>query len=107
MYGAGHMQRRTHRQAPAIMRAKWVSHRMTQLSYVLTRAYVLLSFVHALARRVVKNYVKHHEKFTMAIVYEEPATINQVDVIWNHSGLLQESWPDSSSDTYVLTKQGL
>ena len=31
----------------------------------------------------------------MAILYELPAIINLVDVIRNHSGLLQESWPDS------------
>ena len=36
----------------------------------------------------------------MAILYEGPATINLVDVIRNHSGLLQESWPDSSIDSY-------
>ena len=85
MYGTGHMQRRTHRHIPASTRAKSVSHCMTLLAYVLTRAYVLLSFSHALARRVVKNLLKHHEKFTMAILYEEPATIILVDVILNHS----------------------
>ena len=40
----------------------------------------------------------------MAILYEGPATINLVDVIRNHSGLLQESWPDSSSDSYLPNK---
>ena len=101
------MQRLTHRHVPACTRAKWVSHRTTLLSYVLTRDYVLLSFVHALAHRVVKNFLKHHEKFTMAILCKEPATIILVNMVWNHSGLLQESWPDSSSDTYVFTKKGL
>ena len=37
----------------------------------------------------------------MAILYEGPATINLVNVIWNHSGLLQS---DSSSDSYLLNK---
>ena len=55
MYGTGHMQRRTRRQAPACTRAKWMSHRKTLLACVLTRAYELLSFAHALAHRVVKN----------------------------------------------------
>ena len=40
----------------------------------------------------------------MAILYEGPATISLVDVIRNHSGLLQESWPDSSSDSYLPNK---
>ena len=40
----------------------------------------------------------------MAILYEGPTTINLVDVIRNHSGLLQESWPDSSSDFYLPNK---
>ena len=104
MYGTGHMQRRTHRHVPESTRAKSVSHCMTLLAYVLTRAYVLLSFKHTLTLRIVKNLLKHHEEFTMAILYEEPTTIILVDVILNHSGLLQESWPDSSSDTYIFTK---
>ena len=37
-------------------------------------------FCHALAYRVVKNLLEHHESFTMAILYEGPATINLVDV---------------------------
>ena len=52
----------------------------------------------------VKNLLKHHKSFTMAILYKGPATINLVNVIRNHSGLLQESWPDSSSDFYLLNK---
>ena len=44
------------------------------------------------------------EHFTTAILYEGPATINLVNVIRNHSGLLQESWPDSSSDSYLPNK---
>ena len=91
MYGTGHMQCRTCRQAPACTHAKWVSHSMTWLACVLTRAYVLLNVAHALARRVVKNLLKHHESFTMAILYKGPTTISLVNVIRNHSGLLQES----------------
>ena len=69
MYGTGHMQRRTCRLAPACMRAKWMSHCTTFLACELTaceltRAYELLSFAHALAHRVVKNLLKHHESFT-------------------------------------------
>ena len=90
------MQRCTCRQAPASTRLKWMSHRKTLLACVLTRACVLLSFVHALACRVAKNLLKHHKKFTMAILYKGPAIINLVDVIRNHTRLLQESWPDSS-----------
>ena len=41
----------------------------------------------------------------MAILYEGPAIINLVDVIRNHSGLLQESWPDSSSYSYLPNKE--
>ena len=40
----------------------------------------------------------------MAILYEGPTTINLIDVIRNHSGLYQESWPDSSSDSYLPNK---
>ena len=40
----------------------------------------------------------------MAILYEGPATISLVDVIRNHSGLLQESWPDSSNDSFLPNK---
>ena len=40
----------------------------------------------------------------MVILYEGPATINLVDVIRNHSGLLPKSWPDSSSDSYLPNK---
>ena len=40
----------------------------------------------------------------MAILYEGPTTINLVNVIRNHSGLLQESWPDSSSNSYLPNK---
>ena len=57
------MQCGTHRQAPASTRLKWVSHRKTLLARVLTRACVLLSFVCALARRVVTNLLEHHKKF--------------------------------------------
>ena len=103
-YGTGHMQRHTHRQAPAGTHLKWVSHHMTLLMRVLTRVCVLLSFVCALARRVVKNLLKHHKSFTMAILYKGPASINLVDMIRNHSGLLQESWPDSSNDSYLPNK---
>ena len=78
------------------MCAKWVSHRTTMLACVLTRACVLLSFMHALALRVVKNLLERHKSFTMAILCEGPTTINPIDVIRNRSGLLQESWPDSS-----------
>ena len=91
-YGTGHMQRHTRRQAPASTRLKWVSHHMTLLVRVLTRVCVLLSFVCALAHRVVKNLLEHHKSFTMAILYKGPASINLVDMIRNHSGLLQESW---------------
>ena len=77
---------------------------MTLLARVLTRVCVLLGFTCALARRVVKNLLKHHKSFTMAILCEGPTTINLVDVIRNHSGLLQESWPDSSSDSYLPNK---
>ena len=101
MYSTGHMYCCTRRQAPANMRAKWVNHRTTLLPCVLTGAYVLLSFTHALACRVVKNLLKHHESFTIAILYKEPTTINLVDGIRNHSEQLQESWPDSSSNTYL------
>ena len=62
---------------------------------------MLLSFAHALARRVVKNLLEHHK---MTILYEGPATINLIDVIRNHSGLLQESWPASSSNSYLPNK---
>ena len=44
------------------------------------------------------------EHFTMAILYEEPATINLIDVIRNHTGLSQESWPDFSSNSYLPNK---
>ena len=40
----------------------------------------------------------------MAILYEGPTTINLVNMIRNHSGLLQESWPDSSSNSYLPNK---
>ena len=66
---------------------------------------MLLSLVCALTCRVVKNLLEHHKSFTMAILCEEPATINLVDVIRNHSGLLQESWPDSSSDSFLPNKE--
>ena len=46
------------------------------------------------------------EHFTMAILYEGPTPINLIDMIRNHSGLLQESWPDSSSDSYLPNKDG-
>ena len=42
--------------------------------------------------------------FTMATLYEGPTTINLVDAIRNHSELLQESWPDSSIDSYLPNK---
>ena len=61
---------------------------------------MLLSFACALTRKVVKNLLKHHKKFYHGhpmYLYEQPATINFVNVIRNHSGLLQESWPDSST----------
>ena len=57
-YGAGHMQRHTRRQAPVSAHTKWVSHHTTLLVHVLTRACVLLSFMRALARRVVKNFAQ-------------------------------------------------
>ena len=98
------MQRRTCRQTPASMRIKWVSHRTTLLERVLTRACVLLSFTCTLVHRVVKNLLEHHKSCTMAILYEGPTTINLVDVIRNHSVLLQESLPDSSSDSYLPNK---
>ena len=104
IYGTGHMQYRTRRLTPASMHTKWVSHRMTLLACLLTRACVLLSFTRALARRVIKNLLKHHKSFTMAILCKGPATINLVDMITNHSRLLQESWPDSSSDSYLPNK---
>ena len=104
MYGTGHMQRRTRRQAPASTCLKWVSHCKTLLVRVLTRACVLLSFARALAHKVVKNLLEHHKSFTMTILYKGLTTINLVDVIRNHSGLLQESWPDSSSDSYLPNK---
>ena len=44
------------------------------------------------------------EHFTMAILYEGPATINLFNVIRNHLGLQQESWPDSSSNSYLPSK---
>ena len=94
----------TCRQAPASTRLKRVSHPKTLLARVLTRACVLLSFTHALACRVVKNLLEHHKSFTMAILYEGPTTINLIDMIGNHSGLLQESWPDSSSNSYLPNK---
>ena len=65
---------------------------------------MLVSFAHALARRVVKNFLKHPKSFTKAILYKRPSTINLVNMIRNHSGLLQESWPDSSSDSYLPNK---
>ena len=40
----------------------------------------------------------------MAILYEGPTTINLIDVIRNHSGPLQESWSDSSSNSYLPNK---
>ena len=86
------------------VRAKWVSHCTTLLARMLTRACVLLSFARAPACRVVKNLLKHHKSFTMAILYEGPTTINLIYVIRNHSGLLQESWPDSFSDSYLPNK---
>ena len=60
-YGTGHMQCHTHRQAPASMRTKWVSHCTTLLGHVLTRACMLLSFTLAIVRRVVKNLLKHNK----------------------------------------------
>ena len=65
---------------------------------------MLLSFVCALVHRVVKNLLEHYKSFTMAILYEGPTTINLVDAIRNHSGLLQESWLNSSSDSYLPNK---
>ena len=65
---------------------------------------MLLSFTCAFARRVIKNLFKHHKSFTMAILCKGPATINLVNMITNHLGLLQESWPDSSSDSYLPNK---
>ena len=65
---------------------------------------MLLSFARALARRVVKNLLEHHKSFTIAILCERPATINLIDMIRNHSGLLQESLSDSSSDSYLPNK---
>ena len=65
---------------------------------------MLLNFARALACRVVKNLLKHHKSFTMAILYEGPTTINLIDVIRNHSGLEQESLSDSSSDSYLPNK---
>ena len=104
-YGTGYMQRRTRRRVPASMCAKWMSHCTTLLTCVLTRTCVLLSFGRALAHRVVKNLLEHHKSFTMTILCEGPTTINLIDVIRNHSGLLQESWPDSSSDSYLPDKE--
>ena len=68
---------------------------MTLLAHVLTRACVLLSFT---CERIM---LKH---FKMAILYEGPTTINLVDVIRNHTGLLQESWPDYSNDSNLPNK---
>ena len=65
---------------------------------------MLLNFVRALACRVVKNLLDHHRSFTIAILCEGPATISLVDIIRNHSGLLKESWPDSSSDSFLPNK---
>ena len=65
---------------------------------------MLLSFACALARTVVKNLLEHHKSFYHGHPYEGPATIKLVDVIRNHSGLLQQSWPDSSSDSYLPNK---
>ena len=104
IYGTGHMQRHTRRRAPGSTCLQWVSHRMTLLARVLTRACVLLSFTRALAHRVVKNLLEHHKSFTMAILCEGPPTINLIDMIRNHSGLLQEYWPDSSSNSYLPNK---
>ena len=64
-YGTRHMQCRTRRQAPASICLKWVSHRITLLVHVRTRACVLLSFACALAHRVVKNLLEHHKSFTI------------------------------------------
>ena len=50
--------------------------------------------LHVELQRICSSIIK---SFTMAILYKGPATINLVDVIRNHTGLLQESWPDSSS----------
>ena len=61
---------------------------------------MLLSFACALARTIIKNLLEHHKSFTMAILYEGPATINLVNMIRNHSELLQEYWHDSSSDSF-------
>ena len=60
-----------------------------------------LSFACALARTIIKNLLEHHKSFTMAILYEGPATINLVNMIRNHSELLQEYWHDSSSDSFL------
>ena len=40
----------------------------------------------------------------MPILYKGPATINLDDVTRNHSRLLQESWSDSSSNSYLPNK---
>ena len=65
---------------------------------------MLLSFACALARRVVKNLLEHYKRFYYGHLYEGLTTINLIDMIRNHSGLLQESWPDSSSDSYLSNK---
>ena len=66
---------------------------------------VLLNFAHALSCRVVKNLLEHHKKFYHGFpIYEDPATISLVNMIRNHSGILQESWPDSFSDSYLPNK---
>ena len=54
--------------------------------------------------RLVKNLLEHQKSCNMAILYEGHATINLVDLIRNHSGLLQESWPDSSSNSFLPNK---
>ena len=62
------------------------SPKMDELSHntasacVLNRDCVLLSFACALVHKIVKNLLEHHKRFTMAILYKEPATINLVDI---------------------------
>ena len=98
------MQRCTRRQIPASTCLKWVSHCKKLLACVLTRACMLLSFACALVHRVVKNLLEHYKRFYRGHLYEGLTTINLVNMIRNHSGTLQESWPDSSSDSYLSNK---
>ena len=74
------------------------------VAHVLTRACVLLSFACALARRVVKNLLEHHKRFYHGHPLRGAHHYQSRRRDYKPFRTLQESWPNSSSDSYLPNK---